>query len=51
MDQNNLDVIIKRSLDIREKYHRLEIQQNGKEWTIEQDALGFLTDAVWLEEM
>ncbi|GAA5084790.1 MazG-like protein [Chryseobacterium ginsengisoli] len=45
MDQNNLDTIIQRSLDIREKYHQLEIQQNGKEWTMEQDALGFLTDA------
>ncbi|MFC3161197.1 hypothetical protein SAMN05443633_101270 [Chryseobacterium arachidis] len=45
MDQNNLDIIIKRSLAIREKYHQLEIQQNGKEWTTEQDPLGFLTDA------
>jgi hypothetical protein len=45
MDQNNLDRIIQRSLEIREKYHQLEIQQNGKEWTAEQDALGYLTDA------
>lgn len=44
MDQNNLDKIIQRSHDIREKYHQLEIQQNGKEWTLEQDALAFLTD-------
>ncbi|MCX8531580.1 MazG-like protein [Chryseobacterium luquanense] len=45
MDQNNFDEIIKRSLNIREKYHNLEIQQNGKEWTAEQDALAYLTDA------
>lgn len=45
MDQNNLDEIIKRSLDIREKYHQLEKQQNGSEWTLEQDTLGYLTDA------
>jgi NTP pyrophosphatase (non-canonical NTP hydrolase) len=45
MDQNNLDIIIERSLEIREKYHQLEIRQNGQEWTVEQDALAFLTDA------
>ncbi|PQA90664.1 30S ribosomal protein S15 [Chryseobacterium shigense] len=45
MDQNHLDEIIRRSLEIREKYHQLEIQQNGKEWTLEQDALAYLTDA------
>ncbi len=45
MDQNNLDNIIQRSLEIREKYHQLKTQQNGKEWTAEQDALAFLIDA------
>ena len=45
MDQNNFDKIIERSLAIRKKYHELEVQQNGKEWTLEQDALAFLTDA------
>ncbi|MBT2620420.1 MULTISPECIES: nucleoside triphosphate pyrophosphohydrolase family protein [Chryseobacterium] len=45
MDQNNLDEIIKRSLNIREKYHELETKQNGSEWTLEQDTLGYLTDA------
>jgi hypothetical protein len=34
MEYNNLD-----------KYHELEIQQNGTEWTLEQDALAYLTDA------
>lgn len=45
MDQNHLDEMIRRSLEIREKYHQLEIQQNGKAWTLEQDALAYLTDA------
>jgi NTP pyrophosphatase (non-canonical NTP hydrolase) len=45
MDQNNFDKIIQRSLEIREKYHQLEIRQNGNEWTLEQDALAYLTDA------
>ncbi|KAB1230756.1 nucleoside triphosphate pyrophosphohydrolase family protein [Chryseobacterium viscerum] len=45
MDTNNFDTIIKRSLDIREKYHQLEIKGNGKEWTLEEDALAYLTDA------
>lgn len=45
MDPNNFDTIIKRSLDIREKYHQLEIKGNGKEWTLEEDALAYLTDA------
>ncbi|KQS89804.1 hypothetical protein [Chryseobacterium sp. Leaf394] len=45
MDQNNFDKIIERSLAIRKKYHELEVQQNGKEWTLEQDALAYLTDA------
>jgi hypothetical protein len=31
MDQNNLDKIIERSLEIRKKYHELEVQQNGSE--------------------
>lgn len=45
MDQNNFDKIIERSLEIRKKYHELERQQNGKEWTLEQDALAYLSDA------
>lgn len=38
-------MIIKRSLEIREKYHQLEIQNHGSEWTVEEDALAYLTDA------
>lgn len=45
METNNFDRIIKRSLDIREKYHQLEIKGNGTEWTLEEDALAYLTDA------
>ena len=45
MNNNNLDNIISRSLEIRKKYHELEIQHHGSEWTIEEDALAFLTDA------
>ena len=45
MDINSFDKIIKRSLDIREKYHQLEIKGNGIPWTLEEDALAYLTDA------
>jgi len=45
METNNFDRIIKRSLDIREKYHQLEIKGNGTKWTLEEDALAYLTDA------
>ena len=45
MDINNFDKVIKRSLDIREKYHQLEIKSNGTQWTLEEDALAYLTDA------
>lgn len=38
------DAII-RSQKIRELYHGLERQHHGSEWTIEEDALAFLTDA------
>ena len=37
--------IIERSKDIRAAYHRLERQHHGSEWTVEEDALAFLTDA------
>jgi len=45
MDQQSFDKVIERSLEIRERYHQLEIQQNGEKWTVEQDALAFLSDA------
>lgn len=37
--------IIERSVKIRERYHRLELQHHGSKWTVEEDALAFLTDA------
>ncbi|HKG05325.1 MAG TPA: hypothetical protein VKB19_02650 [Pedobacter sp.] len=45
MEDNNLDKIIERSLALREKYHELELTHHGSEWTVEEDALAFLTDA------
>ncbi|WP_137625346.1 MazG-like protein [Lactiplantibacillus pingfangensis] len=34
-----------RSVKLRDSYHQLEQQQDGHPWTLEQDALAFLTDA------
>ncbi|MBA0885397.1 nucleoside triphosphate pyrophosphohydrolase family protein [Flavobacterium undicola] len=45
MSNNNFDDIINRSLEIRKKYHELEVQHHNSEWTVEEDALAFLTDA------
>lgn len=45
MDNNNFDDIITRSLELRKKYHELELQHHGSHWTVEEDALAFLTDA------
>jgi NTP pyrophosphatase (non-canonical NTP hydrolase) len=36
---------IERSLNIRKQYHELEIKHHGSVWTVEEDALAFLTDA------
>lgn len=40
-----LSEVIERSVKIRELYHQLEKQYHGKKWTVEEDALAFLTDA------
>lgn len=45
MEDNNLDKIIERSLALRKKYHELEVTHHGSPWTVEEDALAFLTDA------
>lgn len=42
---------IDRNLAVRESYHKLEDTINGKRWTIEEDALGFLTDAALIGRM
>ena len=36
---------VMRSERIREIYHKLELKHHGSEWTVEEDALAFLTDA------
>lgn len=41
----NLKELTKRSHDIRERYHTLELQYHGSKWSTEEDALAFLTDA------
>ena len=45
MSNTSLDDIINRSLAIRKKYHDLELVHHGSEWTVEEDALAYLTDA------
>lgn len=37
--------IIERSKRIRESYHKLEEKHHASPWSIEEDALAFLTDA------
>lgn len=45
MSKNNFEEIIRRSLELRKQYHKLEVLYHGSEWTVEEDALAFLTDA------
>ena len=45
VEKNDFAKIVERSLEIRKKYHELELQQHGSKWTVEEDALAFLTDA------
>lgn len=45
MTELNFNEVISRSQKIRELYRLLELQHHGSEWTIEEDALAFLTDA------
>lgn len=45
MSKENFDEIINRSLALRKKYHELENSHHGSEWTVEEDALAYLTDA------
>ncbi|WP_298465015.1 hypothetical protein [uncultured Mitsuokella sp.] len=41
----DLHEVSEQSLAIRRQYRKLERQLHGKEWTTEEDALAFLTDA------
>lgn len=45
MKSMNFNEAVERSMQIRERYHNLERQYHEKEWTVEEDALAFLTDA------
>lgn len=45
MKKITLSQAVTRSRKIREAYHRLELKHHGSEWTVEEDALAFLTDA------
>ena len=44
---NNLTIkqAAERSKKIREHYRSLEVKHHGSEWSVEEDALAFLTDA------
>lgn len=45
MKYMNFNEIVERSVQIRKLYHNLEKIHHEKEWTVEEDALAFLTDA------
>lgn len=45
MKELKLTEVVTRSLHIRKLYHELERKHHGSEWTVEEDALAFLTDA------
>ncbi len=45
MKDMKLSEAVERSVQIRKIYHQLEKQYHVKEWTVEEDALAFLTDA------
>ena len=48
MKDMNFNESVERSVEIRKLYHNLEQQYHKKEWTVEEDALAFLTDAGWV---
>lgn len=41
----DIEEIKQRSIKIRRTYHKLEKECHGSKWSIEEDALAFLTDA------
>ena len=47
MDNLTIKQAAERSKKIREHYSSLEMKHHGSEWSVEEDALAFLTDA-WL---
>lgn len=44
-NKESFNEMITRSRKIRALYRELELQYHGSEWTVEEDALAFLTDA------
>lgn len=36
---------VEQSIEIRKAYHQLEKKHHGSEWSVQEDALAFLTDA------
>ena len=45
MDSFTIKQAAERSKKIREHYRSLEMKHHGSEWSVEEDALAFLTDA------
>lgn len=45
MKKISFGTAVVRSQKIRGIYHQLELKNHGSEWTLEEDALAFLTDA------
>lgn len=45
MKKTPMGEAVARAKKLRKIYHRLELQHHGSEWTVEEDALAFLTDA------
>ncbi|MGG6310042.1 MazG-like protein [Paenibacillus macerans] len=45
MNDMKFSEAVERSLRIRQLYHQLERRYHEQEWTVEEDALAFLTDA------
>lgn len=37
--------LMEQAVRIRKQYHRLEVENHQTEWSVEEDALAFLTDA------
>ena len=51
MTNLDFDELKKRSGAIRARYHELELEFHGAQWTVEEDALAFLTDAALVGRM
>ena len=45
MENMNFNEAVERSVQIRSQYHNLERKYHETEWSVEEDALAFLTDA------